>query len=133
MKLYRGWKRQARRCLHEKRGASLVEFALVVPLLVALLLGIIEFGWLFNAQITLTSLAREGARKAAVQEFEDDGVLLEAIGKAHYFEELSIAEYSREDEDVKVHLQGEIIPLVGFFVSGDGVTLEADSTMRKEY
>lgn len=49
-----------------ERGASAVEFALVVPLLLSLLLGVIEFGNWFNQQITLTSAAREGARAYAL-------------------------------------------------------------------
>lgn len=47
-------------------GQSLVEFALIVPLLILIVLGIIEFGWIFNGKITTTSAAREGARVAAV-------------------------------------------------------------------
>ncbi|MGO4360840.1 TadE/TadG family type IV pilus assembly protein [Terrabacter sp. RAF57] len=49
-----------------ERGASAVEFALVAPVLLALVLGIIEFGNWFNQQITVTSAAREGARAYAI-------------------------------------------------------------------
>jgi Flp pilus assembly protein TadG len=48
-------------------GAVAVEFALLLPLLVALLLGIMEFGLLYNAQITLTNAAREGVRTVAIE------------------------------------------------------------------
>ncbi|WP_344818852.1 TadE/TadG family type IV pilus assembly protein [Microbacterium soli] len=54
-----------------ERGAAAVEFALVVPLLVLLLLGIIEFGWTFNQQVSLSNAARESARYYAVH--LDDG------------------------------------------------------------
>jgi hypothetical protein len=47
-------------------GQSLVEFALVVPLLLLLVFGIIEFGRVYHAQLVVASAAREGARKAAV-------------------------------------------------------------------
>jgi Flp pilus assembly protein TadG len=43
-----------------------VEFALLLPVLLLLLFGIIDFGRALNAQITLTQAAREGARLAAV-------------------------------------------------------------------
>ena len=46
-------------------GASLVEFAVLLPLLVTLLMGIIEFGWLFSQHIDVRHGAREGARLAA--------------------------------------------------------------------
>ncbi|NKX56724.1 pilus assembly protein [Arthrobacter sp. E918] len=49
-----------------ERGAVAVEFALILPILVALLLGIMEFGRAYHTQITLTSAAREGARTMAV-------------------------------------------------------------------
>ena len=48
------------------RGAAAVEFALVLPLLLLLVFGIIDFGRAINAQITLTQAAREGARLAAL-------------------------------------------------------------------
>jgi len=48
------------------RGAAMVEFALLLPLLLLLLFGIIDFGRALNAQITITQAAREGARLAAL-------------------------------------------------------------------
>lgn len=48
------------------RGAAAVEFALVLPLLLLIVFGIIDFGRALNAQITLTQAAREGARLDAV-------------------------------------------------------------------
>jgi Flp pilus assembly protein TadG len=47
------------------RGAAAVEFALLLPVLLLLIFGIIDFGRALNAQITLTQAAREGARLAA--------------------------------------------------------------------
>jgi Flp pilus assembly protein TadG len=48
------------------RGAAAVEFALILPLLMLLVFGIIDFGRALNAQITLTQAAREGARLDAL-------------------------------------------------------------------
>ncbi|HEY7469884.1 MAG TPA: TadE/TadG family type IV pilus assembly protein [Acidimicrobiia bacterium] len=50
----------------DERGASLVEFALLAPLLLLLLLGMVEFGWLFAQNLDVRHGAREGARLAAV-------------------------------------------------------------------
>ncbi|MEV6600785.1 TadE family protein [Actinoplanes sp. NPDC051346] len=47
-------------------GAAAVEMALVLPLLLLLLFGIIDFGRALNIQITLTEAAREGARATAL-------------------------------------------------------------------
>ena len=48
------------------RGSAAVEFALVVPVLLLIVFGIIDFGRALNAQIALTGAAREGARLAAL-------------------------------------------------------------------
>ena len=48
------------------RGASLVEFAIMMPLLVLLLLGIVEFGWGLAQQIDVRHKARETLRLAIV-------------------------------------------------------------------
>lgn len=50
----------------KQRGTASVEFALVLPLLLSLLFGIIEFGFVFKDQLSLQQAAREGARVAAV-------------------------------------------------------------------
>jgi Flp pilus assembly protein TadG len=47
-------------------GQSLVEFALVLTPLFLVLLGIIQFGFIFNTYVTLTNAAREGARTGTV-------------------------------------------------------------------
>lgn len=49
-----------------ERGASMVEFALVVPVLFALLFAIIQFGIAFNRVQALHAAAREGARSASI-------------------------------------------------------------------
>ena len=48
------------------RGSVAVEFALLLPVLLLLIFGIIDFGRAINAQITLTQAAREGARLASL-------------------------------------------------------------------
>lgn len=49
-----------------ERGAAAVEFAILLPLLLMLVLGTIEFGRAYNAQITLTNAARDGVRYMAI-------------------------------------------------------------------
>ena len=47
-------------------GQSLVEFSLVLAPLFLILLGIIQFGFIFNSYITLTNATREGAREGSI-------------------------------------------------------------------
>lgn len=54
--------RVLRRASARDRGAAMVEFALVLPILLLILCGIIDFGRAMHAQVTLTEAAREGAR-----------------------------------------------------------------------
>ena len=49
-----------------QRGQTMTEVALVMPILLFLLLGIIQFGIVFNNYVTLTDAVRAGARKGAV-------------------------------------------------------------------
>jgi Flp pilus assembly protein TadG len=52
----------------DERGAAAVEMAIVLPLLLLLVCGIIDFGRMLNTQITLSAAAREGARWAALSQ-----------------------------------------------------------------
>jgi Flp pilus assembly protein TadG len=49
-----------------RSGSTLVEFAIVLPLLLAVLIGIMEFGWLVKNNLTIANAAREGARNASL-------------------------------------------------------------------
>ena len=55
-----------RRPLGSDRGAELIEFALVLPVLLLLLAGILDMGFLFKDWEVVTNAAREGARVAAL-------------------------------------------------------------------
>jgi Flp pilus assembly protein TadG len=52
--------------LRSERGAELVEFALCLPLLLIVVLGILDFGFLFQRYEVVTNAAREGARVAVL-------------------------------------------------------------------
>jgi Flp pilus assembly protein TadG len=49
-----------------ERGQALTEFALIVPIFLLLVFAIVDFGMGFNAWMTVTNSAREGARLGAV-------------------------------------------------------------------
>ena len=63
----------SRQGVRSDRGASLVEFALLAPFLILLLLGIIEFGFVLAQMNEIRHGAREGARYAAVSRPDYDG------------------------------------------------------------
>jgi len=64
---------------HGERGAAAVEFALILPVLLLLVMGLIEFSRVFNIQISLSNAAREGARTMAIH---DDPALARTAASA---------------------------------------------------
>lgn len=52
--------------LSNQKGQSIVETALVLPIIILILTGIIDFGLLFNNYLVITNASREAARNAAV-------------------------------------------------------------------
>ena len=136
-----------RRLGRNEKGVAAVEFALIAPILILLVLGIIEFGWLFNGWITINGAAREGARIATVLRVFDDihdgvedvswqGYIGDAV-KEHatpFFSEsdvLSTATLSENDSRITVRATGTMQPLIGFFVTGPQ-SLQGEAIMRVE-
>jgi hypothetical protein len=113
-------------------GASALEFAIVVPILLLLLFGMLEFGLIFQAQLAVTHAAREGARLAVVQ----DGALFsvatveERAYPLRIADGLSVSLTEPDSDSVRVTVSypwtGRIMPF------GDPITLSSRATMRKE-
>jgi len=78
MRINDGWRRLTDRLpgIRKRRkgedGQALVEFALVMPFLLFILYGIIQFGLLLNTYITVTDSARAGARQLALGQGNND-------------------------------------------------------------
>jgi Flp pilus assembly protein TadG len=60
--------------LRSERGAELIEFALVLPLLLFVILGLVDFGFMFQRFEVVTNAAREGARMAVLSGYTDADV-----------------------------------------------------------
>ncbi|MHA7222056.1 TadE/TadG family type IV pilus assembly protein [Arthrobacter sp. RHLT1-20] len=52
---------------HQQRGAAAVEFALILPLFLSMVLGVIDFGVAYGQNVSLQGAAREGARQGVTQ------------------------------------------------------------------
>jgi Flp pilus assembly protein TadG len=52
--------------LKKNDGQALVEFAIILPILLLILMGIVEFGMMLNSYLTVRNASREGARTAIV-------------------------------------------------------------------
>ncbi|RWZ58211.1 pilus assembly protein [Halobacillus fulvus] len=66
--------------MRKEKGTALVEFALILPVFLILLFGLIDFGRIFHAYLTIDHAGREGARVASVQ--SEDSEITSAITNA---------------------------------------------------
>jgi len=76
--------RAGRTVKRAEAGQSLVEFAIVLPVLLALVIGIFEFGRAWNVYQVITNAAREGARTAVVPTTESEDAVYAVI--QNYFD-----------------------------------------------
>jgi len=123
----------------QRRGAAAVEMAAVTPFLMLMLLGIIEFGWLFTVRQGLVTAAREGARVAALPgstpaDVEDRVRLyLNPLGLTSFLFELTRATPDNGNaETVRVAVPYAQVTLIGGFFTNTDFNLEATCSMRKE-
>lgn len=120
-------------------GQSLVEFALVLNfILIPLILGMIEFGWILNGQITLTSAAREGVRAAIVCETPEAAqtaastAVTNSVGASSLTNvNTTLPTFNTEAKKAVVNVTAQIKPIVGLFFSSN-VNLTAKAEMRIE-
>ena len=75
-----------------ERGAALVEFALAVPLLLVVIAGIVDFGFVFQRYEVITNAAREGARLASLPGY--DAADVEAHVRSYVANGLSMSDTS---------------------------------------
>ncbi|PAY23395.1 pilus assembly protein TadE [Dietzia natronolimnaea] len=118
------------------RGAAAVEFALVVPVLLTLVLGIIEFGRAYNIQTTLSNAARDGVRVMALQNDVDaakSAATNAATGLGIPASDVVVTPLNCAPEDstptATVTVTYQFEPLSGFLPLGD-LTLTGTGSMR---
>lgn len=137
------------------RGQSLVEFALIIPIFLLLLISIFDLGRAVFAYNTLTNAAREGTRMAivnqdkptivaraksqtAIVELNDPSVVIgfyhmDAAGNPNLGDACSpVAVGCLAVVSFEATYQ-PITPIIGSFIFGSGVKLESRSVLSVEY
>jgi hypothetical protein len=121
------------------RAAVAVEMAVVTPLMLTMLFGIIEFGWLFTVRSTMVNAAREGARLGALE-----GVTATEITSRtrDYLEPMhlddnctvTVTEPTEEEPivNVRVTVPRASVSLLGNFFGWTTGTIEGEASMRRE-
>ncbi|HUU83088.1 MAG TPA: TadE family protein [Phycisphaerae bacterium] len=122
------------------RAAAVVEFAIVCPILLTILFGIIEYGHLFMVRQTLTNAAREGCRIAFLQSTEEPysevtarvDEVMTAAGLTGYSTDMTHAGSANGwVETIAVSIpRSQVSLLADFFGSPDGM-LSGTCSMRK--
>jgi len=127
-----------------RRGAAVVEMAVVTPLLLTLVFGIIEFSWAMSVSQSITNAAREGCRTAVIQGTTTADITgrVDAylgsggVGLEGYWVDITRATTTDPTETVTVSINYSDVSLVGGYFewleSLHGKTLSATCSMRKE-
>ena len=129
-----------------EKGASAVEAAFILPILVTIALGIFWCGLAYNNWIALTHAAREGARLAAVGYIDKYGLdefknRVEDSAPSVEIDRNKIeVKYSDDNHDgiigigdsVRVKVPGVVLDIAIPFVEGKSVQLFGEATMRLE-
>jgi Flp pilus assembly protein TadG len=121
-------------------GQAMVELALILPVLLLIIMGIFEFGFMFNNYLTLSNVSREAARYASLGGTDAQAAAL-AIEIAPNLDsdKLTIvitptqADRGRGDS-LKVVVTYQYNLLTPFLdgVIGNGIPLKAETVMRVE-
>ena len=107
-----------------RRAAAIVELAVVLPLLLTVILGIVEFGRAMMVSNLLTSAAREGAREAALPDRNDAEVKPVVVNR------LTGAGVPATAADVKVYVNG-VEKDASNAATGDTITVTVSVTVKK--
>ena len=131
-------------------GQSLVEFAIVLPVLLAVVIGIFEFGRAWNVYQVITNAAREGARRGVVgttaSADEVETAVEGYLASAALDEELAVVAIDGFSDGPGTPLTVQVDypyqfqflgPIVGFLGDGSGtlpgsITLSTTAVMRNE-
>lgn len=133
--------RKIQRPRHERRATATVELAVVMIVLLPLLLGMIEYGWVLSVKQAMIAAAREGARTAALPGSTEDDVLeriseqLHPMGLTTYDVELLRSTPEDPREQVNISIPYDDVTLVGRtpLISNLGLDeLHARVVMKKE-
>ena len=122
-----------------KDGQAFVEFALVVPLLMLIIIGIFDLGFAVYARNTISDAAREGARTGIVLSATDAQITDRVQKAAPALSNLQITivpattrTFGQPITVTVVYTYVPITPLIGRIVSGSGLPLKGTSAMNVE-
>lgn len=131
--------------VRNEKGQAVVELAITLPILLLILCGIIDYGWIITNQNAIDYSAREGARYAIVHASEANSVdtikvYTKSLTPAGITEGLTVKVTFTNSEnyrlgDVIVEVDGEVnvlTPISGIFTQGQKINLNSLCRMKVE-
>ena len=117
------------RFLKNIRGQALVEMALVLPILLALVFGIIEFGNIYSHQLEVNNLARHSVRTAVVSQPGGDAALETDMAARMPGSTVDIV---RNSGNVTATVEYDVTLITGQIIGVGTKHLTAEATMKAE-
>lgn len=128
-----------KKILNEK-GQSMVEFVLILPVFLLLVIGMLDISRVLNTKFVLENVSRNAARTGAITNVDSE--IVEVINNGTTFLDPSNLRYTITPvesnrsigEDISIHLEYDIsinTPLLSSVIGGI-ITVEGDSIMRVE-
>ncbi len=112
----------------DERGAALVEFAIMLPILVVLLFGVIDYGRLLYTRITLHEAVQEGSIYAATHPYDPDGTRLRLIDNVDN-PALSLDDITVDCLGSTIHISvAHNMSLIAPIIGPDTITITANVT-----
>lgn len=128
------------------RGAALIEFALILPLLITLIFGTIEMGWLLFVRIQMTSAVQEGVRFITSDEAQTSSSTttyvksrLQSLGVQSSHTTVAVSPndvstaYRGDPIAVSISIPAIDVTLINFPIDVSSTTLSVSATAAKEY
>jgi hypothetical protein len=108
----------------ERRGQALVEFALILPVILLLVVGMLEFARAWNLHQVMTDAAREGARRAVIADTAMNQDSVRAAMWRH------LAQFGYDPGYSSVMSGSTITPIASFKDRGENITVQLSLPYR---
>jgi Flp pilus assembly protein TadG len=125
-----------RRWRGETRGASAVELALVFPVLLLVLLGIVHFGALFYLQHSMVLVASDLTRRLAIGSLAEAAAIAEAEARLSGWNatfSIAVTEPSANEIGLSITVPIQDAAIIDLGSLGGSGNLSAQTIMRKEF
>lgn len=124
------------RLIKNERGQSMVEMALVLPILLMIVFGIIEFGNIYSIKINMNNVVRQAVRTAVVSQLSEveleDNMKADAISLRMLEDNISVCDINRSAGNVIATLNYNVPLITGQVIGSGTIELTAQATMKAE-